>query len=77
MENACHLSKSPIKLYRNYKVHVHNLHPDANLQTGANKFARTKLQILKTLFTWPKIHTRCCTPCANCAHERGFKDRRP
>ena len=42
IENACHLSKSPIKLYRNYKVHVHNLHPDGNLHTGANKFARSK-----------------------------------
>ena len=35
IENACYLSKSPIKMYRKYTVsiHVHNLHP------GANKFA--------------------------------------
>ena len=69
IENACHLSKSPIKMYKNYTVcfHVHNLHP------GANKFAPprrqeqicsrvqicTRMQILKTPFTWPKIHPGC------------------
>ena len=57
------VSKSPIKMYRNYTVcvHVHNLHP------GANKFAPprrqeqicTRVQILKTPFTWPKIHPGC------------------
>ena len=75
IENACHLSKSPIKMYRNYTVcvHVHNLHQGANLHPGANKFAPhrrqeqictrvqicTRLQILKTPFTWPKIHPGC------------------
>ena len=71
IENAYHLSKSPIKMYRNYTVcvHVHNLHP------GANKFAPprkkeqicTRVQILKTPLAWPKTH-----PGANCAHARGF-----
>ena len=93
IENACHLSKSPIKMYRNYTVcvHVHNLHP------GANKFAPprrqeqictrvqifTRVQILKTPFTWPKYpRVQICThvaylhPGANCAHERGFKSYR-
>ena len=42
---------------------------DANLHPGANKFApprrqeqictRVQTQILKTPFTWPKIHTGC------------------
>ena len=29
IENACHLSKSPIRMYKKYTVcvHVHNLHP--------------------------------------------------
>ena len=73
--NACHLSKSTFKMYRNFTVcvHVRNLHLGANLPPGANKFAPprrqeqictrgqicTRVQILKTPFTWPKIHPGC------------------
>ena len=62
-------------MYRNYTVcvHVHNLHPGAKLYPGANKFAPprrqeqictrvqifTRMQILKTPFTWSKIHPGC------------------
>ena len=32
-EKVCNISKSPIETYRKYTfcVHMHNLHPDANL----------------------------------------------
>ena len=56
-------------MYRNYTVcvHVHNLYPDANKFAPPRRQEQicTRVQILKTPFTWPKIH-----PGANCAHER-------
>ena len=68
IEKVCNISKSSIETYRKYTfcVHMHNLHPDANLHPGANKFAPprkeeqicTQVQILKTRFTWPKICTQ-------------------
>ena len=68
-------------MYRNYTVcvHVRNLHPGSNLHPGANKFAPprkqeqiTRVQILKTTFTWPKINPGCKFATRVCAHERGF-----
>ena len=75
-------------MYKNktFCVHVHNLHPGGNLHPSANKLliCTTSIeganlhpgadQILKTPFTWPKIHPRCIfAHGANCAHEHGLR----
>ena len=84
IENACHLSKSPNKMYLNYTVcvHVHNLHSGANLHPGANKLAppRRQEQICTGCkFLKHRSHGQKYTPGANlhsganCAHERGFR----
>ena len=89
-EKVCNISKSPIETYRKYTfcVHMHNLHPGANLPPGANKFAppRKKEQICKFApgceFLKHRTHGQKFTrganlhTGANCAYEPCFRELR-
>ena len=64
IENTCHLSNSPIRMFRNYTfcVHMHNLHTGANLH-----HLERRGKFLNTVHMAKHLHPR-----SNCAHERGF-----
>ena len=64
IENTCHLSNSPIRMFRNYTfcVHMHNVHTGANLH-----HLERRGKFLNTIHMAKHLHPR-----SNCAHERGF-----